>query len=206
MSLISQNKWRSHLHFEIASYNMKVNSHFLSFFRVHLIRKLALNVFSSLFKADPVYEGSFKVILILQVSSHDFEPTFFINVWTEEYCQTSLSKNKTSKLWHVTSILVCCIFAGTVRNWVTFCAYYQYICSARLSGKPGTPIPPLKQTNIFAVHLLASDGKRNCISFPQLRWMSLLYFKRAFCMVLWIYTMGMGISWRSFLFFLIVCD
>ena len=36
--------------------------------------------------------------------------------------------------------------------------------------------------------------------------MSLLYFKRAFCMVLWIYTMGMGTSWRSFLIILIVCD
>ena len=32
-------------------------------------------------------------------------------VWTEEYCQTSLNKNKSPNLWHVTSILVCCIFA-----------------------------------------------------------------------------------------------
>ena len=32
-------------------------------------------------------------------------------VWTEEYCQTSPNKNKTPNLWHVTSILVCCIFA-----------------------------------------------------------------------------------------------
>jgi hypothetical protein len=34
--------------------------------------------FSSLFKAEPVYEGRLKVILLLQVSSHDFEPTFII--------------------------------------------------------------------------------------------------------------------------------
>ena len=31
-------------------------------------------------------------------------------VWTEEYCQTSPNKNKSPNLWHVTSILVCCIF------------------------------------------------------------------------------------------------
>ena len=33
-------------------------------------------------------------------------------VWTEEYCQTSPNKNKSPNLWHVTSILVCCIFAS----------------------------------------------------------------------------------------------
>ena len=31
-------------------------------------------------------------------------------VWTEEYCQTSPNKNKSPNLWHVTSILVCCMF------------------------------------------------------------------------------------------------
>ena len=31
-------------------------------------------------------------------------------VWTEEYCQTSPNKNKSPNLWHITSILVCCIF------------------------------------------------------------------------------------------------
>jgi len=35
-----------------------------------------LQKFSSLLKAEPVYEGRLKVILLLQVSSHDFEPTF----------------------------------------------------------------------------------------------------------------------------------
>ena len=33
---------------------------------------------SSLFKAEPVYEGRLKVILLVQVSSHEFEPTFII--------------------------------------------------------------------------------------------------------------------------------
>ena len=32
-------------------------------------------------------------------------------VCTEEYCQTSPNKNKSPKLWHITSILACCIFA-----------------------------------------------------------------------------------------------
>ena len=32
--------------------------------------------FCSLFRAEPVSEGRLKVILLLQVSSHDFEPTF----------------------------------------------------------------------------------------------------------------------------------
>ena len=31
-------------------------------------------------------------------------------VWTEQYCQPSPNKNKSRNLWHVTSILVCCIF------------------------------------------------------------------------------------------------
>ena len=31
-------------------------------------------------------------------------------VWTEEHYQTSLNKNKSPNLLHVTSILVCCIF------------------------------------------------------------------------------------------------
>ena len=30
--------------------------------------------------------------------------------WFVEYCQTSPNKNKSPNLWHVTSILVCCIF------------------------------------------------------------------------------------------------
>ena len=37
-----------------------------------------LQKFSPLFKAEPVYEGRLKVILLLQVSSHDFEPKFII--------------------------------------------------------------------------------------------------------------------------------
>ena len=36
---------------------------------------------------------------------------FLYFVWTEEYHQTSPNKNKSPNLWHVTSILVCCIFA-----------------------------------------------------------------------------------------------
>ena len=39
--------------------------------------------------------------------------TLLYFVWTEEYCQTSPNKNKTLNLWHVISILVCCIFACT---------------------------------------------------------------------------------------------
>ena len=36
-------------------------------------------------------------------------PPFLYFVWTEEYCQTSSNINKSPNLWHVTSILVCCI-------------------------------------------------------------------------------------------------
>ena len=32
-------------------------------------------------------------------------------LWLEEYWQISPNKNKSPNLWHVTSILVCCIFA-----------------------------------------------------------------------------------------------
>ena len=31
--------------------------------------------------------------------------------WFVEYCQPSPNKNKSPNLWHITSILVCCIFA-----------------------------------------------------------------------------------------------
>ena len=57
-----------------------------------------------------MYECRLKVIVLLQVSSHYFEPTFIIFFWIEEYCQTSPNKNQSPNLWHVTSILVCCIF------------------------------------------------------------------------------------------------
>ena len=39
-------------------------------------------------------------------------------VWTEEYCQPSPNKNKSSNLWHVTSILVYCIFGLNVAIWL----------------------------------------------------------------------------------------
>ena len=42
--------------------------------------KQLLQKFSSLYKAETVYEGELKVILLLQLSSHDFEPTFIILV------------------------------------------------------------------------------------------------------------------------------
>ena len=33
-------------------------------------------------------------------------------LWLEEYCQINPNKNRSPNLWHVTSILVCCIFAN----------------------------------------------------------------------------------------------
>ena len=36
---------------------------------------------------------------------------FLYRFWFIEYCQPSPNKNKTLNLWHITSILVCCIFA-----------------------------------------------------------------------------------------------
>ena len=41
-------------------------------------------------------------------------------VWTEEYCQTSTNKIKSPNLWHVTSILVWCIFGHAYRLLTTF--------------------------------------------------------------------------------------
>ena len=43
---------------------------------------MALQKFNSLFKAEPVYEGRLKVILLLQVSSHDFE-TYLYHILSE---------------------------------------------------------------------------------------------------------------------------
>ena len=36
--------------------------------------------------------------------------TLLYFVWNEEHCQTSPDKNKSPNLWHITSILVYCIF------------------------------------------------------------------------------------------------
>ena len=43
-------------------------------------------------------------------------PSLYV-LWLEEYCQISPNKNKSLNFWHVTSILVCCIFGQT---YVTF--------------------------------------------------------------------------------------
>jgi hypothetical protein len=116
MSLISQNKWHSHLHFEIASYNMKVNSHFLSFFRIHLIiRKLprhrsALNVLALSSKQSQCMKVGTKLHYCCKKLAMTLNLPLLYFVWTEEYCQTSPNKNKSPNLWHVTSILVYCIF------------------------------------------------------------------------------------------------
>jgi hypothetical protein len=37
-------------------------------------------------------------------------------LWLEEFCRISPYKNKSPNLWHITSILVCCIFAITPWN------------------------------------------------------------------------------------------
>ena len=50
-------------------------------------------------------------IMLYSVSSYDFEPTLLYVLWLEEYCQINPNKKKMPNLWHVTSILVCCIFA-----------------------------------------------------------------------------------------------
>ena len=56
-----------------------------------------LQKFSSLFKAEPMYEGiRLKVILLLQVSSHDFEPTFIIFCLNLIICTARPAKIKTN--------------------------------------------------------------------------------------------------------------
>ena len=46
-----------------------------------------LQKFSSLYKTEPVYEGWLKVILLLQVGSHDFEPSQSIKkIYTPNPC------------------------------------------------------------------------------------------------------------------------
>ena len=42
--------------------------------------RVSLQKSSSVYKAETVYEGGLKVILLLQVSSHDLEPTFIVLV------------------------------------------------------------------------------------------------------------------------------
>ena len=51
-------------------------------------------------------------------------------LWLEEYCQISPNKN----LWHITSILVCCIFA--YGSWEFF-----FLCSPDCPKQPRTSFP-----------------------------------------------------------------
>ena len=48
---------------------------------------------------------------MLQVSSYDFEPTFIICFVIRRVLP---NKNKSPNIWHITSILVCCIFGPPV--------------------------------------------------------------------------------------------
>ena len=54
-------------------------------------------------------------MLLLQVAMTLHLPLLYW-FWFVEYCQTSPNKNKSPKLWHVTSILVCCIFGDSYLN------------------------------------------------------------------------------------------
>ena len=58
--------WQHNLAVELDTYVKKYSR----------LRQPLLQKFSSLFKAEPVYEGRLKVILLLQVSSHGIEPNF----------------------------------------------------------------------------------------------------------------------------------
>ena len=51
-------------------------------------------------------------VVSYRISSRIIKQCTFI-IFCLNYCQTSPNKNKSSKLWHVTSILVCCIFVPT---------------------------------------------------------------------------------------------
>ena len=66
---------------------------------------------------------------MLQVSSHDFEhigiPLLYW-FWFVEYYHTSPNKNRSLNLWHVTSILVCCIFAPAYKNEWSVCLLKNY--------------------------------------------------------------------------------
>ena len=53
--------------------------------------------FNSLFKGEPVYEGRLKVIL-LQVSSYDFEPTFIICLVIRRVLPDQPHKNRSPNL------------------------------------------------------------------------------------------------------------
>jgi hypothetical protein len=58
-----------------------------------------LQKLSSLFKAEPVYEGKLKVTLLLEVSSIVMTlnlPLLYF-VWIEEYCQTCPKEKKITK-------------------------------------------------------------------------------------------------------------
>ena len=57
-----------------------------------------------------MYKGRLKVILLLQVSCHEFEPTFIIFRLNWRVLPDQPKQNKSPNLWRITSILVCCIF------------------------------------------------------------------------------------------------
>ena len=71
------------------------------------IQQIKIAVTNSLYKAETVYEGRLKIILLAMMTLNLPLSYWF---WFIEYCQTSPNKSKSPILWHLTSILFCCIF------------------------------------------------------------------------------------------------
>ena len=129
--------------------------------------------------------------------------------WFVKYCQTSPNKNKSPNLWHVTSILVCCIFAkryvlnlitvtsdfsGIYRclpslNWDFAILYkttnYVTICYVDSVGylKFGCPDIPV---NIFRVNQYLFRRKQiNAISFKAESWFYWNSYSNAVKITIW---------------------
>ena len=77
-------------------------------------------------------------------------------LWLEEYYQISPSKNRSPNLWHVTSILVCCIFAYNSGNWPTMdfnlFSYLNYRESWKQSNSNIIGVSNKKKSIIKDVH------------------------------------------------------
>ena len=67
--------------------------------------KIVVMKISAKHKPETLYEGRLRVILQMQVSSHNFEPT-----------TRTATKNKSPNRWQITNILVCFIFASKYSN------------------------------------------------------------------------------------------
>jgi hypothetical protein len=98
-------------------------------------------------------------------------------VWTDEYCQTSPKKPKSSNIWHVTSILVCCIFGADAGHCDFLTSSHPQMSASHLLGLQG---PQQTPDLIFAILYFEISSLMSLTFFP---WLNSIYLPAVACKI-----------------------